>query len=241
MVGGRFEATQAFLGADGLQGGRVVVLMKALILVLCSAGGGCGPSSAPFASGGDDLRALSVNTEVIRARGISDSDIPLLARFPRLGVLNLRAGVAVRPQALTEDGFRRLASLKVETLRAITVGCSDAMTDGAVGAIATIRSLRVVQLVRCGPFGMEGLRSLGGLRQLQELDLRGCKQIDDSCIEALADLKQLTKTRALRVTGTRLSPNGISELRARLGEMVVDDSIEYWRAEDPAAHGVFGE
>ncbi|HEU4394908.1 MAG TPA: hypothetical protein VFS92_05020 [Planctomycetota bacterium] len=209
-----------------------------MLMIAMSIVSGCGRKLGPVASSAQELDRAPRSAVLVRARGLRDADVSRLAEFQNLETLNLAAGTAASPQRLTHAGFRTLAQLQLPALTAVTVSCSDTIDDEAVRAIASLKSLRLVSLVRCKPFTVEGVRALSALQGLEELDLRGCAQLTDECVPLLSRLKSLKAPRALGVTGTGLSAEGVRKLQDALGESVVDVSQPYWKAEDPAASGV---
>jgi len=190
---------------------------------------------------GQELKALPDATTIVRARGIRDEDIGALARFRQLRTFDLAGGVAAVPQRITVRGFEALARLSLPALREVTVSHYDKMTDEAVREVASIPTLRILYLARCGPFGVEAVRCIAEVPNLEDLDLRGCKQLGDDCVPYLAGIRSLKARRALRVTETSISPEGIRKLQTALGASVVDVDTRMWRLEDMGNSGVATE
>ena len=61
-----------------------------------------------------------------------------------------------------------------------------------------------------------GLRALAGLERLRELRLALAKNIDDSAVPILVEMKAL---RVVMLEGTRISAEGIARLRAARPEL----------------------
>ncbi|MNC88634.1 hypothetical protein D3C83_44700 [compost metagenome] len=90
--------------------------------------------------------------------------------------------------------------------------------------------MELVVLRECGPFGTAGVRSLSALPRLKWLDLRGCAGVTDECVPVLARMKSI-EPGGLRLTGTRVSADGLRAIRASLGEASVDVDPVRWQAD----------
>lgn len=192
----------------------------------------CGRGLGPVAHSRRDLDRLSAEATWIRARGITDEDISALDRFQYLRGLDLYSGFPAVPQRVSEQGFAVLERLQLPRLRTVTIACSSLLTDDAVTSISRIESVRHVALTRCGPFGEKGLAALAKVHRVEGLDLGGCSQVGDECVDELASMKAL---RHLVIAGTGISDQGVRSLREALEHAVIESDHERFLRDDPTS------
>src|SRR4051812_11244740 len=102
--------------------GRFLLLIA---LLGCS---GCG-DWPPIVDNKADNQRLARSTASVRARGLSDSDIPALARLRQLRTLDFSGGQAVKRAKITDRGLAELATLDLPHLETLTLGYCDQITD----------------------------------------------------------------------------------------------------------------
>ncbi len=213
--------------------------LAGLVILLCCGCGDAGSGPAlpcwvgkdfSVAESASDLRRLPPESEWVRARGIPDEAVAELARFPRLRQLDLGTGSKDEHLRLriSAKGLSELADLGLKRLDTLTLVASPELDDACLRQIARISTLDHLCLERCTGFSKTAFAALAGLPRLQGLNVRGCTQIDDDWIDAVARLDGL---RSVQVAGTRLSPEGRARLRSLLGSGTVDDDEERWAVE----------
>lgn len=110
--------------------------------------------------------------------------------------------------------------LDLPRVRLISLQHCPSVGDACLAHVGRMRGLDTVLLNDSTRFGREGLAAIAALPRLTCLDLRGCTQIDGSCVEALAAASHLER---LGVTATSMSPDDVARLRAALPGCHVDD------------------
>ena len=106
-----------------------------------------------------------------------------------------------------DDGLRSLRSSP--TLRMVSTGVSDGVTDIGLGYIATLPKLEAL-IMRRSRITDEGLRQLQGCSALKKLDLSGTGISDDG----LASISSLANLRELFLADTKITDNGMKSLEA---------------------------
>lgn len=91
---------------------KPTVLLVPLALLVLS---GCG-NSPPSVETKRDIERLPASAQSIWARGLSDNDIPSLARLRELRTLDFSAGNGVMPAKITDEGLAELAKLDLPHL-----------------------------------------------------------------------------------------------------------------------------
>jgi len=146
---------------------------------------GCG-KWPPVVDSKGDIAKLPPSTDSIRARALADADIPSLARFQQLRILDFRDGYAVTNANITDRGLAALATLKLPQLETLTIGYTTNITDAGLVQIARMHSVRWLSLMVCPSITDAGLPSLLTMTNLTALDLRGCTGITDEGVLLLA-------------------------------------------------------
>ena len=160
--------------------------LTVLTLMLCITGCGSWP---PVVDSKRDIERLSPSTPSIRARALPDADIPSLARFRQLRILDFRGGHAVTNANITDHGVAELAALELPQLETLTFGYSTNITDAGLVHIAKMQSVKWLSLMVCQSITDAGLPPLLSMTNLTALDLRGCTGITDSGLLHLARKK----------------------------------------------------
>jgi Leucine-rich repeat (LRR) protein len=144
---------------------------------------------------------------------ITDVGLDALVSLPNLKEL------AIGGNKLTDNGLQPLrqmpglAFLDLAGAQRTDSGLwSVSLTEHGLDAIATLRNLHHLRLngTLVSAASLEKLRSLGSL---ERLDLEGCRRVGDDSVAVLADFKTL---RRLDLTGTAITPKGVSRLHAAL-------------------------
>lgn len=114
-----------------------------------------------------------------------------------------------------DDDFRRLKWLT--DIRQIAL-VGDRATDGALKYVSAMKGLKSVQAYRAN-ISDAAVKNLADCPQLEEVGLYYIPAITDDSLQALKAVKTLT---AVRVYGTRATPEVAAELQAGLGAGKVD-------------------
>jgi hypothetical protein len=175
---------------------------------------GCGGKWPPIVNTKRDIERLPPSQRSIRARFLSDSDIPSLARLRELRTLDFSGGNAVGPAKITDDGLAELANLDLPQLETLTLGWCDEITDAGLAHIARMQTITWLGLPSCPKITDAGLRELINAKNLTGLDLRGCPNITDDGIQQLAAKKNWER---IDLGGCpKITPQGVAKLQAAL-------------------------
>jgi hypothetical protein len=91
--------------------------------------------------------------------------------------------------------------------------------DEALTALAELPNLRALELTDDLNITDAGLESLKDLAQLEMLYIDGCEQLTDASLQHLRKLKRLS---ALVALGTRITSEGIKELKQEIPNLATD-------------------
>ena len=171
-----------------------------------------------------DIESLPLNVTSIRARGLSDDDIPFLKRLQSLMHLYFDMGHAVKDANITDKGLSCLSELQLPILQVVMLGNCNKITDEGLKHIAKIKTLKQLSLRSCVGITDEGLRNLTGMSTLQTLDLRNCQNITDQGIMNLKEIKQLQ--RMLLGGCKNVSAAGVKKLQELMPNCSVEKNDE---------------
>lgn len=202
---------------------RIDQLVLSFIVMLCVAGCGTWP---PIVASKRDIERLSPSTPSIRARALSDADIPALARLQQLRILDFGGGHAVTSANITDRGLADLAALRLPLLETLTFGYTTNITDTGLVQIARMQSVKWLSLMVCQSVTDAGLPPLLSMTNLTALDLRGCTGITDS---GLLHLARKTNWETIMFGGCpNVSTGAVAALqRALPGASVKKDDLEW--------------
>jgi len=122
----------------------------------------------------------------VRARFMSDEDIPSLARLKKLRRLDFSSGSAVGLARITDEGLSRLSGIDLPLLEQLDLGHCAGITDAGLAHAGTMHQVSYLSLMACARITDAGLSHLMGMRNLTGLDLRGCDGITDRGLQTLA-------------------------------------------------------
>ena len=171
-----------------------------------------------------DIESLPLNVTSIRARGLSDDDIPVLKRLQSLMHIYFDDGWAVKDAKITDKGLSYLSELQLPLLQVVMLGNCNKITDEGLKYIATIKTVKQLSLRSCTGITDEGLRNLTGMPNLQTLDLRNCQNITDQGIMNLKGIKQLR--RVLLGGCKNVSAEGVKKLQELMPNCSVEKNDE---------------
>lgn len=151
-----------------------------LLLQLCAC-----TTMPPIADTARDISHMRTATRSVRARFLSDSDIPALARLRQLRYLDFEGGCAVGEAALTDIGLDRLSKLDLPQLELLCLGYCQNITDSGLVHVGQMNTVGDLNLMGCPRITDAGLPPLLKMKNLKVLDLRGCPGITDRGLEYL--------------------------------------------------------
>lgn len=145
-----------------------------------------------------DGKVISVDT--VTAPGFGDEQLATLTKFGRLTSLSLENSV------VTDEG---LAAVKeIPTLKTLNLRKCAKLTDVGLEHVAELPNLeRLILLYNKDGLTNECMTSIAKIGTLRALDIRGCVQIKDDGLLAMAPLKNLVdfKHRGFNVTNSGLA------------------------------------
>jgi hypothetical protein len=160
---------------------KLTAIFALMTLFLC----GCG-YWPPIVNTKHDIEHVSVSEPAVRARGLSDQDIPSLAHLRHLNDLDFTGGYGVESAPITDSGLAELSKLDLPYLRTLSLGYCDNITDAGLTHVAQMHSVTWLSIEVCPRITDAGLKSVVTMTNLTGLDLRGCLGITDTGVDYLA-------------------------------------------------------
>lgn len=137
-----------------------------------------------------DIKRLKQQTGWIRGRGLSDSDIPELARITGAFHVDFSGGMAAIPLKITDDGLRILSELNLTNVQIVGIGFNNHITDAGIEHLVKM-NIKELYLRACQSITDEGIRSLAEMDSLGWLDIGGCPEVTDQGLKYLAESESL--------------------------------------------------
>ena len=144
----------------------IVRLPVLLFLIVTLVGCGKWP---PIVENGRDIRKLDANEPSVRARGLSDGDIPELRHLANLDYLDFSGGWAVKESKISDAGLKALAEIPFTRLDTLSLGDCDRITDAGLTHIAGMKTVRWLSLMACPNITDNGLSNLTAMTTLRAL------------------------------------------------------------------------
>lgn len=192
-----------------------------LILTVC----GCG-KWPPVVNSARDIRKLGANEPSLRARGLSDEDIPSLQRLPNLKFLDFTGGRAVEKAKISDAGLKALSEITFTRLDTLSLGYCDRITDAGLCHLTKLKTVKWLSLSACSEITDNGLSNLTSMITLDALDIRGCPKITDN---GLVFLGQMDNLREILLGGCHnISSNGVLTLQKALPKCRVQKDDREW-------------
>ncbi len=145
---------------------------------------------------------------------VGDVGVEALASAPRLRQLSLGN---VRMSDIGYQSLRQLTGLSSLDLAGGRHRGFNTLSERSVQAIASLRQLRILRLGNL-KFPAKNFVLLTSLTSLEELGLESCPEVTDDMVSHLAGWKSL---RRVDLTGTRMTADGVAQLRGARSEMQV--------------------
>lgn len=173
-----------------------------------------------------DVERLPSTEPGVRARGLSDADIPSLERLRDLNNLDFAGGCAVEKARITDAGLARLAKLDLPKLDTLALGYCDTITDAGLEYVRQMHTVTQLLLMGCPRITDAGLPKLLTMKRLKYLDLRGCPGITDRGLEYLV---AKTNWEDILLGGCpNVTPSAVAQLQAALpNARVQKDDVEW--------------
>jgi Leucine Rich repeat len=187
---------------------------------------GCG-DWPPVVDSKQDIANLSPSEPSIRARGLTDDDIPSIGRLRELKILDFAGGRAVKDCELTDAGLAELAKLDLSHLETLKLGWCDKITDAGLDEVARLKRLTHLLLPACPNITDAGLPKLNESKSLKYLDLRGCPEITADGIQQLAAKQDWQE---IHLGGCpKITAQGVARLQAALPNARVEKDDQEWQ------------
>lgn len=174
-----------------------------------------------------DILSLPETLTSVRARGLSDNDVPFLARFKNLSYLDFTGGSAIDEAAITDKGLYLLAQVNLPKLETLSLGYCQNITDVGLSCIASNRTIRWLSVMGCQKVTDRGLEALMPMRQLNALDLRGCRGISDTGLSYLGHMTNISNV--LLGGCPNITSSGMEMLQKELPDCRIEKDENEWR------------
>ena len=206
---------------------KTIHIQKVLFVLLLVAGG-CG-HWPPVVDKARDIARLSADEPEVRARGLSDDDIPQLRQLTNLQNLDFYGGCAVETAKISDAGLKALSEIPFTRLGRLSLGYCDRITDAGMTHLARMKTVRWLSLMACPNITDNGLSNLTAMTTLDALDLRGCPRITD---RGLAHLARMRELQLVWLGGCRnVTSNGVAQLQGALPKCRVEKDEREWASQ----------
>lgn len=201
-----------------------LVALTAVLSTLCACG-----DYPPYVQSAAGIEALSTDETWLGARGLTDDDVPSLARLVNLHGLDFTAGWGRYEQKLTDRGVRDIAQLDLPHLTHLLLGRSNFITDAGVAHLGTMERLEYLDLRACAQLTDAGLGGLTLGLSVEHLNLMGNDGITDA---GLLRLREIPGLQIVSLGGcSNITPEGVAALQAALPAARVTKRDEMWEYE----------
>ena len=109
--------------------------------------------------------------------------------------------------------------VRLTDLRHVRISQQNRITERGFSELSSLPDLEVLLLSNLRQLSNQGVSEIAKLKKLKELSLWCCESIDD---QAVPDLGKLTSLSKLQITGTKISPDGRSQLQKLLPKCVFE-------------------
>ncbi len=165
--------------------------MKKLFFIIPFLIGGCIGYRTPVLMSCEQMLKLLSDTSWLRARGLSDNDIPCLSHFTGGASLSFSGGMAVKRLSLTDEGLKKLPDLDLPFIETLRLGYNSHITDKGICYLSTM-NWRQMMLKSNHGITDEGVKCLASMRSLVNLNVSGCPEVTDKSLEYLSQSSSLT-------------------------------------------------
>lgn len=185
---------------------RILLNVAVLVTFTTLFSVGCG-DYPPVVNTKKDVERLSVTESSIRARTLSDDEIPSLSRLVSLRRIGFQGGWRAYPSKITDAGLAELAKLKLSSLEELDLGKCPAITNAGLEQIGKIPTLTFLILDENPNITDDGLLHLKELKKLDYLRLWACPNITDRAVDSISSitsLRELSFEQCLQITDAAL-------------------------------------
>lgn len=206
---------------DKMKNSKNLGLLSLLLLTLC----GCFSKWPPIVDNNRDIMSLNSTTRSVRARGLSDKDIPSLKHLPNLVYLDFSGGWAVEKAKISDAGLKSLSDVPFTRLKTLSLGYCDQITDAGLCHLVRMKTIKWLSLSSCPNITNKGLSNLTSMSTLETLDLRGCPKISD---EGLVYIAKMTNLHQVLLGGCEnVSSSAVEKLQKTINCRVEKDDKEW--------------
>ncbi len=146
----------------------------------------CNYDDIPSVDDAADVRSLPAGTSAIKARRLSDKDIPSLVRLSDTVVtIRFGPGSGSYDSRITDEGLKALANIPWKRLNDLGLDQCDLITDSGLQHLAKIKSLRILSLEGCDNITDAGLDALASMVWLEYVGLSNVSRISSARVEKL--------------------------------------------------------
>jgi hypothetical protein len=170
--------------------------------------------SPPIVDSAQDIERLPALTTWVSARGLSDADIPALARLGHLRDIGFTSGWKDEKAKIKDAGLAVIAQLPLPDLDILDIGFCENITDAGLIHLAEMQTVTQLLLLGNPQITDAGLREVVKMKKLVYLDLRKCTGITDSGLQVLAGKSDLQEILIGECTG--ITTDGVARLKAAL-------------------------
>jgi hypothetical protein len=197
------------------------------IVFLCGVLALCGsPAEPPDAETVSEINGLPASTKIVRARKLSDADLPSLARLPQLEDVDFASGWGVEDAEITDQGLAKLAALGLPRLDYLNLGYCKKISDAGLAHVANMKTVTHLMLFGCPQITDDGPMPLLKMQQLIYLDLRGCPGVTDRGLDRLAEKNNWEQV--LLGGCPHITAGGVARLQSKLPKTRVEKDDQEW-------------
>jgi hypothetical protein len=215
---------------------RISLNVAVLVTFIMLLGAGCG-DWPPVVNSKTDVERLSTTETSIRARTLSDVDIPSLSRLVNLQRIDFQGGWGAYPSKITDAGLAELAKLNLPNLQELDLGKCPAITDAGLIQIGKIPTLTFLILDDNPNITDDGLLHLKDLKKLDFLRVWACRNITDRAVDnisSITSLRELSLEQCLQITDAALPKlatfKNVRRLRLNGCDQLTDEGIQHLAA-----------
>lgn len=155
---------------------------KTVYILLCLLVSGCFGYTTPVPKNKKDLMKMSMYTDWIRGRSLTDDDIVYLKKFQWVRYIDLGS---YGESNITDEGLKTLAELGLR-FSTLSVEYNNNITDEGIRHISSIDSLSRIGLKVNPKLTNKAIEYLAEMENLRSLDIRGCPEVTDEGLGILA-------------------------------------------------------
>ena len=212
---------------------RILLNVAVLVTFTTLFSVGCG-DWPPVVNSKTDVERLSTTEPSIRARTLSDVEIPSLSRLVNLRRIDFQGGWGAYPSKITDAGLAELAKLNLPNLEELDLGRCPAITDAGLEQIGKIPTLTFLILDENPNITDDGLLHLKELKKLDFLRVWACRNITDRAVDnisSITSLRELSFEQCFQITDAALPKlaefKNLRRLQLNGCDQLTDEGIQH--------------